>query len=63
MLLHIGDKVIMKKQHPCGCNEFTVTRTGVDLKLECRGCGRVIEGERFKLERKIKRVESCTEDV
>ena len=63
MQFTVGDRVIMKKPHPCGSTEFTVLRTGLDLKLECAGCGRVVEGERFKLERKIKRVESKTEDV
>lgn len=63
MQFNVGDRVIMKKPHPCGSAEFTVLRTGLDLKLECAGCGRVVEGERFKLERKIKRVESKTEDV
>ncbi|MBR5942248.1 MAG: DUF951 domain-containing protein [Clostridia bacterium] len=63
MQFTVGDRVIMKKPHPCGSTEFTVLRTGLNLKLECAGCGRVVEGERFKLERKIKRVESKTEDV
>ena len=63
MLIRVGDRVIMKKPHPCGSAEFTVVRSGLDLKLECRGCGRVVEGERFRLERKIKKVESVSEDV
>lgn len=63
MQFNVGDRVIMKKPHPCGSSEFIVLRTGLDLKLECVGCGRVVEGERFKLERKIKRVESISEDV
>ena len=24
--------VEMKKQHPCGCNKFRITRVGVDIK-------------------------------
>ena len=63
MLIRVGDRVIMKKPRPCGSAELTVVRSGLDLKLECRGCGRVVEGERFRLERKIKRVESVSEDV
>ena len=63
MVIRVGDRVIMKKPHPCGSAEFTVVRSGLDLKLECAGCGRVVEGERFRLERKIKKVESVNEDV
>ena len=26
MDIKVGDKLIMKKSHPCGCNQFTVPR-------------------------------------
>jgi len=39
---NVGDKVISKKKHPCGSNEWIITRVGVDFKLECTGCGHVI---------------------
>ena len=39
---NVGDKVITKKKHPCGSNEWKITRVGVDFKLECAGCGHVI---------------------
>ena len=25
----------MKKQHPCGSNEWEITRVGVDIKIKC----------------------------
>lgn len=37
-----GDRVIMKKKHPCGGDEWTVVRTGADYKLRCRTCGRLV---------------------
>ena len=44
----IGTKVIMKKAHPCGANEWEITRVGVDFKLKCLGCGHTIMIERPK---------------
>ena len=34
-----GDKLMMKKQHPCGSKEFLVLRAGMDFKIRCMGCG------------------------
>ncbi len=40
--IRIDDLVQMKKKHPCGSDEWTVTRTGADIKIRCSGCGRVV---------------------
>lgn len=37
-----GDRVCIKKPHPCGGNDWLVLRTGADIKLKCGVCGRVI---------------------
>ena len=29
----LGSKVIMKKQHPCGANEWEIIRLGADIKI------------------------------
>ncbi|MDE6505654.1 MAG: DUF951 domain-containing protein [Eubacterium sp.] len=39
MDLQLHDIVIMKKPHPCGCNEFELLRLGVDYKLKFTKCG------------------------
>lgn len=31
MDVRVGDKLIMKKNHPCGSNEFAVLRIGMDF--------------------------------
>ena len=31
----LGSKVIMKKQHPCGTNEWEIVRVGADIKIIC----------------------------
>lgn len=38
----LGDKVITKKAHPCGGKEWEIVRIGVDYKLKCLTCGRII---------------------
>jgi hypothetical protein len=47
-----GDVVRLRKPHPCGSREWTVSRTGADIGLVCRSCGRRILLERRELERR-----------
>lgn len=56
MDINVGDKVVMKKKHPCGCNEFEITRIGMDFKLKCLGCSREIMVPRAKAEKSIKKI-------
>ncbi len=56
MDIRIGDTVVMKKNHPCGSNEFAVLRVGMDFKLECKKCGRVVMVPRPKAEKNIKKI-------
>ena len=49
-----GDIIQLKKKHPCGSDEWLVLDTGVDFRLKCIGCNRLLLIERVKLERKIK---------
>lgn len=57
MIITLGDKVITKKPHACGCDEWTVTRTGADIKLACARCGRVVMLPLDKALKAIKRIE------
>lgn len=52
----LGSIVEMKKQHPCGCNNFKVIRVGVDIKIQCEKCGRTIMLDRIDFNKKIKKV-------
>lgn len=38
----LGQTVVMRKPHACGCSEWLITRTGADIKIKCLGCGRVV---------------------
>jgi hypothetical protein len=53
-----GDIIQLKKKHPCGSDEWLVLDTGVDFRLKCIGCNRLLLIERVKLERKIKSLSS-----
>lgn len=53
---YLGDIVRMKKPHPCGSYEWEVTRTGVDFRIKCLGCGRQVLIPRPKFEKSVKTV-------
>ena len=38
----IGQRVVMRKPHACGANEWEITRTGADVKIKCLRCGRTV---------------------
>ncbi len=42
----LGDVVRMRKPHPCGSDQWTVIRTGADIKIRCSGCGRIVMMDR-----------------
>ncbi len=65
MDVRVGDVLVMKKNHPCGANEFLVLRSGMDFKLRCRGCAHEIMVPRRKAEKNIRRIvrEGETDDV
>lgn len=52
----IGTVVMMKKDHPCGSNEWIITRIGADIKIKCLGCGRSIMLPRIEFNKKMKKV-------
>ena len=47
-MYQVGSIVIMKKAHPCGTNEWEVTRVGADIKIKCLNCGRTIMMSRIE---------------
>lgn len=56
MDIQLGDVLVMKKAHPCGCKEWQVLRVGADFRLRCLGCGREVMGARAKFEKNIREV-------
>ena len=54
--IRLKDVVEMRKTHPCGSKEWTVTRIGADIKMKCSGCGRVVMLDRVEFLRRRKKV-------
>lgn len=54
----VGDRLILKKKHPCGADAFTVLRTGSDVRIVCTGCGRDMTLPRLTVEKSIKKIET-----
>ena len=52
--VRVGDVVRLRKAHPCGANEWEITRTGMDIALKCRGCGRSVRLVRFEFDRRFR---------
>lgn len=56
MDVRVGDRLLMKKKHPCGADTFSVLRVGMDFKVRCDGCGHEVMTPRSKIERNIKKI-------
>lgn len=54
MKLEVGERVRLKKKHPCGEDTWEIIRTGADIKAKCTGCGHVIMMARVKFLKLIK---------
>jgi hypothetical protein len=61
--IHIGDRVRMRKPHPCGGYEWEVTRVGADIGIRCLTCGRRVMLPRSKLEKRVKAVLDAATDT
>lgn len=51
--LRIGDRIALRKAHPCGSQDWRVVRIGADIGLVCEGCGHRILMDRLDVERRF----------
>jgi hypothetical protein len=51
--LRLGDRIGLRKAHPCGSREWHVSRLGADIGLVCAGCGHRILMDRLDVERRF----------
>jgi hypothetical protein len=51
--LRIGDRIRLRRQHPCGSRDWEVVRLGADIGLVCGGCGHRILMDRLTVERRF----------
>ena len=53
---NVGDRLMLKKKHPCSSDIFKVQRGGSDVRIICDKCARDLTIPREKLEKMIKKV-------
>ena len=56
MEFNVGDIVQMKKNHPCGGNQWEILRTGIDFRIKCVTCGHMVMLPRSKFEKGVKKI-------
>ena len=56
MELKVGDRVQLRKAHPCGSTEWTIYRVGADIGLRCKGCGRRVMLTRREFGKRLKQL-------
>jgi hypothetical protein len=52
--LSLGDRVRLRKAHPCGGFEWVIVRLGADIGLECSTCGHKVLLSRRELAHRMK---------
>ena len=59
----VGDVIMTRKPHPCGGDQWTVTRTGADIKIRCNTCGRLVMMDRESFLKRRKALVSRSADA
>jgi len=54
MSFEVGEIVKFKKEHPCGSDKWEIMRVGMDFRVKCLGCERVVMMPRRKFEKSFK---------
>jgi hypothetical protein len=52
--LNIGDRVKLRKPHPCGGYDWKIVRLGADIGLVCETCNHRVMLSRRELARRLK---------
>ena len=59
--VRVGDRVQMRKKHPCGSDEWVIYRIGADIGMRCAGCDRRVLLARREFDRRLRRILSTTQ--
>jgi len=51
--LRLGDRLRLRRAHPCGSRDWEVVRLGADIGLVCAGCAHRILMGRLTVERRF----------
>jgi hypothetical protein len=52
----VNQIVRLRKVHPCGSDKWLVLRIGMDFRIKCLGCGRLVMLPRTKFEKSVKEI-------
>lgn len=63
MQFELGDRLRLRKPHPCGSYEWLVIRLGADIGLRCVQCGRRVLLPRSEVERRTREILSHASDT
>ncbi len=53
---YLNDIIQTRKPHPCGSDQWEVIRVGMDFKIKCLGCGRVVMLPRAKFVKSVRKL-------
>ena len=59
MEYEVGDIVKLKKQHPCGSQEWEILRVGAAFRLKCMGCGHQVMMPRRQVEKSTRELKNA----
>ena len=59
MEYEVGDIVKLKKQHPCGSQEWEILRVGADFRMKCMGCGHQVMMPRRQVEKSTRELKNA----
>jgi hypothetical protein len=51
--LRTGDRLQLRKPHPCGGSAWRVVRLGADIGLVCETCGHKVMVDRRRIEQRL----------
>lgn len=54
--VEVGQRVQMRKKHPCGSDVWVIYRIGADIGMRCTGCDRRVLLARSVFHKRLKRV-------
>lgn len=52
----VGDKIRLKKKHPCGSSQWEILRVGADFRLKCMGCLHQVMVPRKLVEKNLREI-------
>ncbi len=58
-----GQRVMLRKPHPCGGRTWTIVRAGMDVTARCDTCGRLTTLRRRAFEKAVKSVVQAEDDA